>query len=315
MINCKFKFIFLIFVGVFYIKSGSSKSENKSKKIEKNGEKAEWIIMKLLKNENKNKNKKKEIVDKNTTRIFNADKLRENDDIYNSLQKKYDDRSKLNIRAIDIVDNYKIYITKEINISENVGIFEKEGLLAEEIFDGVKKNELTAFSDAALKTKITYDVIKQRLIKPVVINNMKRRKSVKRFFRNTDIDNIEITGNIIWSRLLRNKVIDYLVVKINIPISKSKLENDITVCYLNYNDFINYISKKKIMVKTETGIKTSLADAITNDKLNVMYTSISDNYTEYLITNSNFKENNFCATKIINELENKFYSYDAFIKS
>lgn len=315
MINCKFKFIFLIFVGVFYIKSGSSKSENKSKKIEKNGEKAEWIIMKLLKNENKNKNKKKEIVDKNTTRIFNVDKLRENDNTYNSLQKKYDDRSKLNIRAIDIVDNYKIYITKEINISENVGIFEKEGLLAEEIFDGVKKNELTAFSDAALKTKITYDVIKQKLIKPVVINNMKRRKSVKRFFRNTDIDNIEITGNIIWSRLLRNKVIDYLVVKINIPISKSKLENDITVCYLNYNDFINYISKKKIMVKTETGIKTSLADAITNDKLNVMYTSISDNYTEYLITNSNFKENNFCATKIINELENKFYSYDAFIKS
>ena len=306
-------------IGVHDIKCGKHKKKDSNKEKIQTGKtirKNEPIILKLLREIKQNKdNKEKKIKpeDKNATRVFDVDELKKNDEIYNSLQEKYDDRSKLNIRKIDIVDNYKIYITKEINISENAGLFEKDGLLAEEILEAIKNNELSAFSDTNLKIKITYEALKQRLIKPVILTNKRRKKTIQRFFKNTDMDNIEITGNIIWSKLLKDKKIDYLIVKISIPTSKSKLENDITVCYLNYDDFIDYITKRGIKAKTPSGIKINLSDAIINDKLNVMYTSISDYNTEYPITNNSFKENNFSAINLISELENKFYSYDAFL--
>lgn len=312
-------FIALIFIGIHDVKCGKNKKKNIPKNKTKNKrviKKNELKISQLLSEKKKitdrnNKEKAIKSEDKNATRDFDIDELRKNDEIYNSLQTIYDDRSKLNIKDIDVVN--KIGIVKEINMSDNIGILDRKGLLVEKIFDGIKEDKLTAFSDSNLKIKITYETLKQRLIKPVILTNKRRKKNVQRYFKNSDIDNIEITGNIIWSKLLRDKILDYLVVKFSIPTSKSNLDNDITVCYLNYSDFIDYIRGKEIIAKTQSGSKMNLADIIINDKLNVMYTSVSDYASEYPITNSSFKENNFSAKELICELENKFYSYNAFL--
>ena len=292
------------------IKVDTKKSNNNDKNKNNNIENKSFIEMIILE-----RDKRKIAENKNTTRIFNVGKLKEKCSDNSQLKKKYDDRSKLDINAKDIVDDYKIFISKEINISSNKGMFEKEGLLTEKIFDAIKEEKLNAFSDVNLRTKINYKNLKERLVKPVLITGRRRKKSVRQFFSNSDVDNIEIIGNIIWSRLLPNKILDYLVVKISVPTHKSKLESDITVCYINYDDFINYISNEKIMAKTSDGVVVHLADAIVNDKLNVMYTSILDNDNEYQISDADFKENNFCASKLINELENKFYSYNDFLQN
>ena len=52
------------------------------------------------------------------------------------------------------------------------------------------------------------------MIKPVILDTRRRNKVVQRYFKNQDVDNIEIIGKILWAETSSNMILDYLVVKL-----------------------------------------------------------------------------------------------------
>lgn len=327
-------YIFLFISGVTMIHSGKSSKKNidsnsdKTKNLNTNKkqtsgkknkenikEDGSAIIKKLLSidkkdnnNRNREENKKMNNFNRNATRVYDINTLIDNDTSYVNTQDKYDSRSSLNIRKCDIIDGYILELTKHISLNNNYIFDNDDEYLINMIFKGISNNKLKAYSDLSLEKEIDMNEIRDRMKKPVIFDGRRRKRNINNGnFKNSDINNIEIIGNVFWSNLSSDMIIDYLVVRLYIPTSRSKLDNDIVVCYLNYNDLVNYFNNISTKYKFRDGMY-KIGDAILNDKFNVIYDKIEYNDYKKVFNKNNSDENKMSVKKILTEIKCNFFS-------
>ena len=320
-----FRFFFLFVSLEFVIYSGKHsnkkveqpvKNKNKIKKggVEPIKEDATSIIKKLLGLSNDKDGKQEMVIthrkiNKNSSRVLDINEIKNRDKLYVENQNKYDSRSALNIRERDIVDGYILEINKNITLSAN-SLFNDNNYFIASIFDGIKRGILNAYADVLLEKRIEIDEIKKRMKKPVILDTRRRKRRVNSegFFNYSDIDNVEIIGNVFFTGLSSNVIVDFVAVRLYIPASISKLDNDIAVCYLNYNDLLDYFRKNRSEEKFKfpEGV-TCIADAIENDKFNVIYDKIEGNNFERVFNKNNVEENRMSVEKTLTEIKCGFY--------
>ena len=317
---------FLFFFVYNFVCCGFSKEKDKDvdKKKIKNSKKelivredAASIIKRLLglSNENSsNSEKGKDIIrkdinkiSKNATRIYDIDELKRVVGYSFDDQEDYDTRSSLHIKKRDIVDEAIFEINKQIILSENL-FFGNGNFIIEKIFEGIESGLLKAYSDIGCVKQINSEEIQNRMKKPVVFDGRKRRKKATENFSNLDVDSLEIIGNVFFTDISQSMIIDYVVVRLSIPISKSRLDGDIVVCYLKYCELLDYFKKFTDVYNFYGKGVYTISDALQNDKFNVMYDRIILNNNEVKFSRNSFDENKMSVDKVLAEVRCDFFN-------
>ena len=244
-------------------------------------------------------------IDSSKLRKYDILELRKNDKEYLKSKVKRDSRSLLDFSNSDLTSQVTI-IRKEIVLSENDGILEKDGIIAEKLFEDVKNKNIKVYSDSNLQVELSYDDLLKRMIKPVNLESRKRRNE-KRKFKYSDIDSILIEEHLFWVKNYPSHILDKMTVTLIIPQNRSGIIEDIVVCYIQYNDFIDFLNKNKIIINNKF-MKTTFSDAINNNKLLSMYKSISNGDNDYTFNTESYDKNKYECENIISNIKMDHFS-------
>jgi len=253
----------------------------------------------------KEKGKKKGKIRNSKLRNFDIPSLRLLDKEYSKMQVKRDNRSLLNFTKKDLTSQV-IILRKEIILSENDNILEKDGIIAEKLFEDVKNKNMKVYSDSRLEAELNYEDLTKRMIKPVNMESKKRRNE-KRKFKYSDIDSILIEEHLFWVKLYPSQILDKMTVTLMIPQNKSGIIEDIIVCYIKYEDFIEFLNRNKIIINNKR-MKTTFANAINNNKLLYMLKSISKEDIDYTFNTESYTVNFDECNKILSEIKENHFS-------
>ena len=259
--------------------------------------------------------KKEELKDKNRENKkinalinnYNLDLLRKTDKEWVKLQEKRDKRSILDIKKNDLVSPVTI-IRKEIILSDNEDLFEKDGIIVEKLFDSVKNQKIKIYSDSRLETEMNFEDLNKKLIKPVNLESKKRRNE-QRKFKFSDIDSLLIEEHLFWVKLYPANILDKMTVTFIIPQSRTGTIEDIIVCYMGYHDFIKFLDDNRIIINNKR-MKTTFSNAIEKDKLNFMYKSIVSEDRDYSFDIDTYDKNNYACNRIIEEIKENHFAYN-----
>lgn len=304
-----FSLITMIYLSIKDISGGTKKKKNKNNNSKKNILTVrERINSKLVdkKEELKDKNienKKKNILLNN----YDLDSLRKTDKEWIRLQEKRDKRSILDIKKNDLVSPVTI-VRKEIILSDNDDILEKDGIILEKLFDNVKNKKIKVYSDSRLETEMSYEDLNKKLIKPVNLESKKRRNE-QRKFKFSDIDSLLIEEHLFWVKLYPANILDKMTVTFVIPQSRTGTIEDIIVCYMGYHDFIKFLDDNRIIINNKR-MKTTFSNAIEKDKLNFMYKSIVSEDRDYSFDMDTYDKNNYACNRIIEEIKENHFAYN-----
>ena len=312
VVKCFF-LIVMIYSSIEDISCGARKKKKNKNKIG-NGIKKNFIsprdrinnsFSNVGKDFSKGKNKNKTKITNPLINNYDLDILRKNDKEWIKLQEKRDKRSKLDIKKSDLTSSVTI-IRKEIILSDNEDILEKDGIILEKLFENVKNNKIKIFSDSRLETEMNYEDLNKKLIKPINLESKKRRTE-QRKFKLSDIDSLIIEEHLFWVKLYPANILDRVTVTFVIPQTRTGTIEDIVVCYMNYNDFIKFLNDNKIIINNKR-MKTTFANAIEKDKLNFMYKSIVSDDRDFSFDTESYDKNNYTCNRIIEEIKENHFS-------
>ena len=232
--------------------------------------------------------------------------MKKTDNEWIKLQEKRDKRSILNIKKSDLVSPVTV-IRKEIILSDNEDLFEKDGVIVEKLFDNVKNKKVKVYSDSRLDTEMSYEELEKKLIKPVNLESKKRRTE-QRKFKYSDIDSLLIEEHLFWVKLYPANILDKMTVTFIIPQSRTGTIEDIIVCYMGYHDFINFLDNNRIIINNKR-MKTTFSNAIEKDRLNFMYKSIVSEDRDYSFDIDTYDKNNYSCNRIFEEIKENHFAY------
>ena len=308
-----FFLITMIYISMKDISCGGGKKDKKGKKNKNSKKKAptirDRINQALFDQNNSNFIKDKKNNKKNIEKLNNYDlnSLRKSDNEYIKTQEKRDKRSILDIKKNDLVSPVTI-IRKEIILSDNDDIFERDGILFEKLFEDVKNKKIKIYSDSRLETEMNYEDLNKKLIKPVNLESKKRRNE-QRKFRLLDIDSIIIEEHLFWTKQYPSNILDKMTVTFEIPQSRTGTIENIIVCYMGYHDFIKFLDNNKIIINNKK-MKTTFSNAIEKDKLNFMYKSIVSDDKDYSFDTDTYDKNIYSSNKILAEIKENHFAYN-----
>jgi len=305
-----FFLIWMIYLSIKDIScGGNSKNKKDNKKSKKKTLTVRERINTLLLNKNEVSNDKSIENKKNNVLAnnYDLDLLRKNDTEWVKLQEKRDKRSILDIKKNDLVSPVTI-IRKEIILSDNDDLFEKDGIIIERLFDDVKNQKIKIYSDSRLETEMNYEDLCKKLIKPVNLESKKRRNE-QRKFKFSDIDSLLIEEHLFWVKLYPANILDKMTVTFIIPQSRTGTIEDIIVCYMGYHDFIKFLDNNRIIINNKR-MKTTFSNAIEKDKLNFMYKSIVSEDRDYSFDIDTYDKNIYTCNRIIEEIKENHFSYN-----
>ena len=313
-----FFLITMIYISIKDISCGGGKKDKKGKKHKNSKKKVLTIrdrINQALFDQNDSnyvgdkKNKDKKNNKKNITTLNNYDltSLRKLDNEYIKTQEKRDKRSILDIKKNDLVSPVTI-IRKEIILSDNEDIFERDGILFEKLFADVKNKKIKIYSDSRLETEMNYEDLNKKLIKPINLES-KRRRNEQRKFRFLDIDSIIIEEHLFWTKQYPSNILDKITVTFVIPQSRTGTIENIIVCHMGYHDFIKFLDDNKIIINNKR-MKTTFSNAIEKDKLNFMYKSIVSDDRDYSFDTDTYDKNIYSSNKILAEIKENHFAYN-----
>ena len=313
IVKCFF-FILIIYSSINEVLCGKAKKKKEKRtsnkrKIITPRDRINILFNKDVSKEDFNKKDDKIKISNHLINNYNLDVLRKSDKEWDKLQEKRDKRSALDIKKNDLVSSVTI-IRKEIILSDNEYLFEKDGIIIEKLFADVKNKKVKIYSDSKLETEMSYEELDKRLIRPVNLESKKRRNE-QRKFKFSDIDSLLIEEHLFWVKLYPANILDKMTVTFIIPQSRTGMIEDIVVCYMGYHDFIKFLDNNKIIINNKR-MKTTFSNAIDKDKLSFMYKSIISDDRDYSFDMDSYDKNNYACNRIIEEIKENHFSNNYF---